>query len=87
MDRIPLGLFFAYTLKMLITGPSAIDAQLLFVLGAVAAAFEYKKDKRVEKLQEDFKAVLVRLEKSEGDVGELRTYISTSKMSQVYGRK
>ncbi len=87
MDRIPLGLFFAYTVKMLITGGTYVDAQLLFVLGAVVASFEYKKDKRVEKLQTDYKDVLARLEKSEESLGEVRTHISTAKMSQVYGRK
>jgi hypothetical protein len=87
MKYIPLSLFLAYTGKLLAFGTGYQDAPVLLVLGALAAIFQWKSDQRIEQLQASIKAMEDNLVKNNKEMGELRSYISGSKIAQAYSKR
>ncbi len=90
MDNIkylPLGLFFAYAGKLMIVGPTFVDAASLLVLGGVAVFYEYKSNsKKIKELQAKLDAVSTRQDEKDKEISELRSFMSAAKMAQSFKR-
>jgi hypothetical protein len=87
LNKLPLGLFFAYTVKMLVMGGTLVDAGLLAVIAGTAALFEFKKDTRIQELEEVIKSQNTRLQKAEGEIGDMRSFLNGTKIANAFSRK
>ena len=86
MDKtkyIPLSLFVAYSLKILLTGTNIVDAVALAVIGTLAAYYEFKTDdKRLALLESRCLVIdtqISRLDKANSDI---RTHLGTQQMAK-----
>ena len=95
MDKfrhIPMVLFSAYLIKLLIVGASAQDAAISIGLMALCAFFEYKPaQKQIEQLNQELNEIKESHKDLEKRIDEARTSIVGIKMSngvktQVPGR-
>lgn len=85
---IPLGLFIAFCLKIAVLGPSLTESLCLLILGAVAVTYEYKSNsKEIKGLEDKLSALSTRADSKDKEIDELKSYVSSMKMSQAFQRK
>lgn len=80
---IPLLLLIAFSLKLLINGASFQDATILAVLATYSAYIVDKEDrKQFLELKNKIETLEKQLEKTTNNTEDLRSYVSTLKLTQ-----
>jgi len=81
---VPMGLFVLNSCKVLFFSPTVYDLGCLFVLGCVAAFYEFKmEDKKQQEMFNELEKHKIAIENTYKEIIEVRKNVAASKLTTV----